>query len=165
MRLGRLHSYGCQVSGSDPVCEGSTDDDEAAELWAQLQQRVAEKRELKRKLASVSRIELAWEAQRASFEQLASLYRPAGVRSRPPVLTCALWDLETAASLRPPARRAQTLRLSLTRHVACMRRCEMVLAWRPCQPRIARLMLSLLATGVSRSRLFRITVKTSARSA
>jgi len=71
------------VHGAQPADAASADDAEAAELWAQLQQRVAVKRELKRKLAGLRRLELAWEAQRASFEQMASLYRTEGACVNP----------------------------------------------------------------------------------
>mmetsp|Transcript_15355 Transcript_15355/g.46772 ORF Transcript_15355/g.46772 Transcript_15355/m.46772 type:complete len:219 (-) Transcript_15355:274-930(-) len=69
------------VPYSDQLIQQSGDDAETAELWHQLQQRVAQKRQLKRRLAAVRRLELAWEAQRASFEQVANLYKPEDVEA------------------------------------------------------------------------------------
>mmetsp|Transcript_45680 Transcript_45680/g.140817 ORF Transcript_45680/g.140817 Transcript_45680/m.140817 type:complete len:301 (+) Transcript_45680:129-1031(+) len=62
---------------------GAADEEEAeaAQLWEQLQQRVAAKRELRRKIAALRRLELAWESQRPSFEQLSGLSRAEGVHA------------------------------------------------------------------------------------
>ena len=52
------------------------DDDEIAQLWAQLQEQVALKRELQRRITALNRAQRAWEAQQESILRLSSAHQP-----------------------------------------------------------------------------------------
>mmetsp|Transcript_45352 Transcript_45352/g.147377 ORF Transcript_45352/g.147377 Transcript_45352/m.147377 type:complete len:214 (+) Transcript_45352:63-704(+) len=72
---------GLMAASSGGAADADDEEAEAAQLWEQLQQRVAAKRELRRKIAALRRLELAWEAQQPNFEQLSGLSRAEGVHA------------------------------------------------------------------------------------
>ena len=69
----------------EPVVERDNLDEEIDGLWAQLQQALATRRELQRKVVSAQKATQLWEANRQAVHQLAEAYQPDGA---PPAAAC-----------------------------------------------------------------------------